>query len=443
MKIFFDIIGCRLNQSEVEGLANIFRALGHQIVGDPAEADVAIVNTCAVTVKAAADSRKKLRRAARQGAAQVIATGCWASLYPAKALALAGVTDVVNNDEKENLVSKILGISPEALTKLELIRKPLPGDRGRTRAFIKVQEGCDNHCTYCLTRLARGKSRSRSLEEISGYIQAAIAGDAKEIVLTGVQLGGWGRDLAGSTGMADLLDGVLSISGYQRLRLSSIEPWDFSPDLLQFWSDKRLCRHLHIPLQSGSAPILKAMGRPITKTAYRQLTDDIRDALQDVAITTDVIVGFPGETDQEFESTKQFIQSIRFAGGHVFTYSPRLGTAAYKMKGQVPIQIAKERNVVLRGFFEKSGRDYRERYLGRQVDVLWESSQETEEGLWNLSGLTDTYIRVYGEAGVDLWNQITPVVLESHHSRRKALIGSVNIVSEASLPNTAIQNTYK
>jgi len=423
MKVFFDIIGCRLNQSEVESLGNIFRALGHEVVGDPSEADLAVVNTCAVTVKAAADSRKKLRRAARKGAARVVATGCWATLYPEKALTLEGVTDVVTNEEKDDLVSKILGLSPDIITKLNLVRKPLAGDRGRTRAFIKVQEGCDHHCTYCLTRIARGKSRSRPLHEISRDIQAAIAGGAREIVLTGVQLGGWGHNLLGSKGMADLLEDVLSISGYDRLRLSSIEPWDFSPALLKFWSDERLCRHLHIPLQSGSDLILKKMGRPITALAYHRLIDGIRETLPEIAITTDVITGFPGETQEDFELTRQFIENIGFAGGHVFTYSPRPETAAFKMKGRVPVSAAKERNAILRVVTSESGRVYRERFIDRHKKVLWESSRKNEDGTWELSGLTDNYIRVYANVKDDLWNQITNVHLAAHHDGRNALIG--------------------
>ena len=430
MKVFFDIIGCRLNQSEVEGLANIFRALGHQIVGDPAEADVAIVNTCAVTVKAAADSRKKLRRAARKGATRVIATGCWATLYPEKALGLEGVTDVVVNEEKDNLVSKILGLSPAVIHKLNLVRKPLPGDRGRTRAFIKVQEGCDNHCTYCLTRIARGKSRSRLLSGISRDIQAAIDGGAQEIVLTGVQLGGWGHDMPETKSMADLLERVLSISGYARLRLSSIEPWDFDTSLLDFWSDARMCRHLHIPLQSGNDKILKAMGRPITTNDFRQLIDAIRDALPKIAITTDVIAGFPGETQADFDATVQFIRSIGFAGGHVFTYSPRPGTAAYHIKERLTVLVARERNAALRAIFSEASHKYRSQFIGTNEKVLWESSRPNQNGGWDFSGLTDNYIRVYATALDDLWNRITPVFLEKHHPGRSALIGRLPKVSE-------------
>lgn len=195
MKVFFDVVGCRLNQGEVEYLANIFRSLDHQIVSNPAEADLAIINSCAVTVKAAADSRKKLRRAAREGAKKVVATGCWATLYPQQASDLEGVTDVFSNEEKDQIPFVLLDLPADILEDLKLVRDLLPGERGRTRAFIKVQEGCDNTCTYCLTRLARGKSTSRNLDVIQRDLLAARDGGAKEIVLSGVQLGAWGRDL--------------------------------------------------------------------------------------------------------------------------------------------------------------------------------------------------------------------------------------------------------
>ncbi len=425
MNIFLDIIGCRLNQSEIEGFANTFRALGHQIVSDPAEADVAIVNTCAVTVKAAADSRKKLRRAGRKGAPDVVATGCWASLYPQAAKNLAGVTKVITNEQKNDLVSQVLGISPDALAKLDWLREPLPGDRARTRAFIKVQEGCDNHCTYCLTRLARGRSRSRSFEEIQQDVEAALNGGVKEIVLTGVQLGAWGKDLNKPRSLDYLLAEILSIRDIQRLRLSSIEPWDFHPEWLGLWEDERLCRHLHIPLQSGSDAILKRMGRPIRIAQYLDLVEVIRQKVPEIAITTDVITGFPGESEDQFEETIKICQQIGFAAGHVFTYSPRPGTPAFQMVDQVPVQDAKSRNARLRDVFEVLGYQYRNQFISQKMNVLWESSEQLEDLQWQLSGLTDNYIRVKTKASHDFSNKITPVLLESHHKSEGALIGRI------------------
>ncbi len=423
MKIFFDVIGCRLNQSEVESFANTFRALGHQIVADPAEADLAIVNTCAVTVKAAADSRKQLRHAARAGAGRVIATGCWATIHPEAALELPGVSDVFTNNQKDELVASVLSISQGDLAKLTLVREPLPGDRGRTRAFIKVQDGCDNYCTYCLTRLARGKSRSRSVKDIQRDIQAALNGGAKEMVLTGVQLGAWGRDLDEPESLTFLLHQVLKVSDIQRIRLSSIEPWDLDPEMFALWDDERMCRHLHIPLQSGSDRILKSMGRPITTDEYAELVGRIRSVIPDIALTTDVIAGFPGETEQDFECTKTFIRKVGFAGGHVFTYSPRPATAAFKMKEQVPSKGAKSRNAALRTIFFELGEAYRRQFIDQESRVLWESSELLNDGYWQLSGLTDNYIRVYSTANKDLWNQVSLVKLSDFHPHREAMVG--------------------
>lgn len=425
MKIFFDVVGCRLNQSEAERLANIFRALGHELVGDPGEADLAIINTCAVTIKAAADSRKKLRRAAREGAGRVYATGCWATLYPEEAAMLPGVDEVVVNAEKDSLAARILNISPADIAGLVLVREALPGDRSRTRAFIKAQEGCANHCTFCLTRIARGRSHSRDLEEIRRDIQAAVAGGAKEVVLTGVQLGSWGRDLQQPKRLDDLIVGALAMTDTQRVRLSSVEPWDFDPAFLDLWEDRRLCRQLHMPIQSGDDRILKAMGRPITSGAYAALIRAIRERIPEMAITTDIITGFPGETEDAFQNTLAFLRENGFASGHVFTYSPRPGTAAFNMKEKVSPQVAKARNAALREVFRETGYHYRDKFVGKSMTVLWESSLLNHNGLWELSGLTDTYIRVIAYDKRDRWNEIDTVSLQAHHPGRNALTGTI------------------
>ena len=425
MKIFLDVIGCRLNQSEIESIANTFRALGHTIVADPAQADLAIVNTCAVTVKAAADSRKQLRKAAREGAGQVIATGCWATLEPEAALALPGISQVFTNDQKDEIVPALTGMDLAVVTALKLVREPIPGCHSRTRAFIKVQDGCDNHCTYCVTRLARGKSRSRGLAEIARDVEAALAGGAKEIVLSGIQLGGWGRDLSHPEPLRALVEALLRYPELSRLRLSSIEPWDFDPDMLALWQDPRLCRHFHIPLQSGSDRILRAMGRPIRQEDYVALVETVRHSIPDVAVTADVIAGFPGETEEDVQETLTLIGRIGFADGHVFTYSPRPGTTAVKMKEQVSPLVAKERNAALRAAFGRSGKAYRLRLVGQVLPVLWESSEKDSDGVWQLSGLTDTYVRVYASSPVGLWNEISPVRLVRLQPGRKAVVGEI------------------
>jgi threonylcarbamoyladenosine tRNA methylthiotransferase MtaB len=425
MKIFLDVVGCRLNQSEIEGFANQFRALGHEVVADPINADLTIVNTCAVTVKAAADSRKKIRRAAREGTGQVLVTGCWVTLHPEAAGEIPGVSQVVGNPEKDSLVAKVLDLPEEVIQGLSLIREPLPGDRARTRAFIKVQEGCDNACTYCLTRLARGRSRSRDIPEVTVDIQAALRGGAKEMVLTGVQLGAWGRDLAPTRHLEDLVSHLLVLPELERLRLSSIEPWDFTMALAELWSDVRLCPHFHIPLQSGSDRLLKEMGRPFSMAQYHQLVQQIRDRIPEVALTTDMIVGFPGETEADFEHTKAAIQDVGFAGGHVFSYSPRAGTAAFKMKDRVPPQIAKTRNAELRRVFQRTGAAYRERFLESELRVLWETAKPVEDGRWLLSGLTDNYLRVYAQSAEPLWNVFSTVKVTRVMEKRGSVRGKI------------------
>ena len=425
MNVFLDVVGCRLNQSEVEALANQFRALGHDIVADPSLADLAIVNTCAVTVKAAADSRKKLRRAARKGAKRVLATGCWATLYPYEAESLDGVSDVYDNALKDSIVCEVLGVTTDQLLEMEIIRQPLPGDRARTRAFIRIQKGCDHHCSYCLTRIARGKSQSRTLPEVQRDVEAAITGGAKEIVLTGVQLGSWGRDFSGHRRLSELITSLLDLEGLQRLRLSSIEPWDIDQDLLDLWQDNRLCHHLHIPLQSGDNQVLRMMRRPTTTEGFGHLVGQIRSQVPDMAITTDIIVGFPGETEAAFAGTKAFIKDMGFAGGHIFTFSPRPGTEAVAFPNRVPREIAKQRNAQLREVFAQSGFHYRDQQIGKLKSVLWESSELMADGFWHVQGLTDNYIRVIAQAENDIWNKISHVKLTAHHPVRKGLQGKI------------------
>ena len=332
MKVFLDTVGCRLNQSEIEAMARQFRAAGHEIVAGAGDADLVVVNTCTVTSQAASDSRQKVRQAVRLGADQVVLTGCWSTLEPEQALALPNVHKIFPNDQKDELVKDLLGL-PEPEFELEpLARQPLPGIHMRTRAFTKVQDGCDNHCTFCITTLARGEGLSRSIPDVMKDIQAALLGGTREIVLTGVHLGSWGNDRAGKTGkLTDLIHTILAETDVPRLRLSSLEPWDIDEDFFGLWQDPRLCRHLHLPLQSGSAGVLRRMARKVTPRSYADLLAAARNAIPGIAITTDLIAGFPGETEEEFAETLEFVENMEFSGGHVFTYSARAGTAAAGM----------------------------------------------------------------------------------------------------------------
>ena len=409
MKIYLDSIGCRLNQAEIEQYARQFRAAGHSLVATPQEADLAVVNTCAVTGAAVSDSRQKIRQIERQGVDQIIATGCWATLQPQEAAALPGVQQVVGNAAKDRLVPDLLHIPLEDFDLEPVARQPLPGARLRTRAFIKVQDGCDNHCTFCITTVARGAGRSRPVAEVLADIQAA--GEAGEVVLTGVHLGSWGHDLSPRQGLADLVRAILAGSDVPRLRLSSLEPWDLDEDFFDLWQDPRLCPHLHLPLQSGCAATLRRMARKTTPPAFERLVAAARQAAPDLAITTDMIAGFPGETEAEFEESLAFVERMNFAGGHVFTYSARPGTAAARLPGQVPAALRKARNARLRAVFAEAERRYQSAFIGRVLPVLWESAVALGPQGWQMSGLTGNYLRVNALAPRGLWNQITPVHL--------------------------------
>jgi threonylcarbamoyladenosine tRNA methylthiotransferase MtaB len=269
MKVYLDSIGCRLNQSEIESIACQFRIAGHEIVAKAEMADLAVVNTCAVTNEAASDSRGKIRQIARAGVGQIIPTGCWTTLQPREAAVLPNVACVVSNDRKDYLVQDILFPTQEKFDVEPLARLPLPGLRKRTRAFIKVQDGCDNHCTFCITTVARGRSRSRSVAEVIQDVRYALRGGTKEIVLTGVHLGAWGQDFDGH--LRKLIAAILRITDIPRMRLSSLEPWDLNADFFSLWEDKRLMPHLHLPLQSGCSATLRRMARKTTPSSFREL----------------------------------------------------------------------------------------------------------------------------------------------------------------------------
>lgn len=419
MKIYLDTIGCRLNQAEIEHYARQFRAAGHELVAEAAQADLAVVNTCTVTAAAASDSRQKIRQAARAGAGEIVATGCWASLQPGEAGGLPGVSRVVPNLEKDSLVPSLLGLKVEDFELEPVERLPLPGARLRTRAFIKVQDGCDNRCTFCITTLARGASRSRPLAEILADIRAAlhaVEGDkaaAQEIVLTGVHLGSWGQDFASPAHLAGLIQAILDELPVARLRLSSLEPWDLDERFFDLWKDPRLCRHLHLPLQSGSAATLRRMARKTTPATFAALVAAARSAIPDLAITTDLIVGFPGETEAEFAESLAYVRRVGFAGGHVFPYSARPGTAAARMPGQVNNALRKQRASLLRVVLDESAAAYQAAFIGQVLPVLWESATGLGPQGWQVSGLTDNYLRVRALAPRRLWNQITPVRLSA------------------------------
>jgi threonylcarbamoyladenosine tRNA methylthiotransferase MtaB len=403
MRVYLTALGCKLNQSEAESWARGLAAAGLDIVDDPANADLSIVNTCTVTHIAARKSRQRVRQCARANPqAQVVVTGCFAELSAAEAARLPQVGLVLGTAGKEQLIETIcdrfgLALAPQAVA----TQRP-PG--AHTRAFIKIQDGCDNACTYCVVRVARGPQRSRPSEAILDEILARQAEGYQEIVLTGVHIGAYGRD-SGKT-LAALVRQILERTQFPRLRLSSIEPWDLPPELLRLWEDPRLCRHLHLPLQSGCDATLKRMNRRYTTAQFSDLLAAARRAIPDLAVTTDLIVGFPGEDEAEFEASAEFVERMAFSRLHVFPYSARQGTAAASMARQVRATVNKERAAHMAGIGRRCAVAYRRHFLGRTMDVLWEAQRS---GQW--SGLTDNYIRVWVVSSQALSNRILPARL--------------------------------
>jgi threonylcarbamoyladenosine tRNA methylthiotransferase MtaB len=413
MKVFLDSIGCRLNQSEIERIGRDFRLAGCELVGDPAQADLAVINTCTVTRRADADSRQKTRQAARAGVDQIILTGCWATLEEHNALELPKVTRVVKNEDKGRLVGDLLGQPPELFIREPLQREPLPGSRMRTRAFIKVQDGCNNRCAFCVTTVARGSAVSTPTATVLREVHAALRGGSQEIVLCGVHLGSWGKDLDQGNSLRDLIQLILEKTNIPRLRLSSLEPWNLDANFFSLWQDSRLCRHLHLPLQSGSDATLRRMARKTSQDDFSKLVTAARGAIPDVAITTDIIVGFPGETEDEFDNSLAFVEAMNFAGGHVFTYSEREGTPAAGFNHVIPSSVRRERSAVMRAAFARSTEHYSHLFIGQILPVLWESTTDLGEDGWQLSGLTGNYLRIKASDDDDRWNQISDVEIIS------------------------------
>ncbi len=321
MKVFFDMVGCRLNQAEIDALALDFAWRQAEIVTKPEQADMIIINTCCVTAKASADSRKMIRHYQEKYPAKVVSTGCWVSVEGDQAEMISD--EVFSNYEKENIPLFYLGYSDAKPQ--DISTKPKLGRRNRTRGFVKIQDGCNNACSYCLTRIARGASVSIKQEAVIKHINTLTSMGVQEVVLTGVQLGSWGKDFLPRNTIAELLSSIINNTDVPRIRLSSIEPWDINDSLLQLLEHPRVCPHLHIPIQSGSDSILRKMKRPSTTKSIRDLLERVRSIAPNAAVTTDVIVGFPGETDQLFDKSFEFIKACDFSGGHVFRFLPCQG----------------------------------------------------------------------------------------------------------------------
>ncbi len=415
IRIRLETLGCRLNIGETESFARAMVRLGHQIAGPNDTADLCVVNTCTVTATAAAKSRHAIRHLRRSHpAATIVVTGCDAELE-AEAVRSAGADIIVGNMDKDRLLDILRERGILAQTS---VRSPHHGPRrspagtGRTRAFVKVQDGCNNRCTFCVVTLARGPGRSRPESEVIHEIQELTRSGVQEAVLSGVHLGSFGHDRGDRHGLTHLVRRILSETSLPRVRLSSLEPWDIDSAFFELFTNPRLLPHLHLPLQSGCDATLRRMARRTTVAKFAALLDQARAAHSDMAITTDIMVAFPGETDDDFETSLRTVRAMGFARLHVFRFSRRPGTAAATMNNQVPAHVAALRSERMHRLGANLEAMFQRRFAGRVMNVLWEHAQPVPGGLqW--SGLTGNFLRVVAETplDIDLANRIRPAVV--------------------------------
>lgn len=426
-KVAMVTLGCKVNQYDSAGMADRLEQLGHTLVGFDAEPDIYIINTCTVTGRTDFQSRQLIRRAARRNpGASVIVTGCYAQTAPDLLKTLPNVRIVAGNVEKElipDLVGTLNGGPADVLVgnigKTRQFSGLVPhGFPGRTRAFLKIQDGCNARCNYCIVPQARGPSRSMSEDAVLERVSVLAGKGYREVVLTGIHLGAWGRDLRPVGDLPSLvrriLDaGILDAKTSGRIRLSSIEPQEVTADLIACLRESAvLCRHLHIPLQSGDSRILTAMGRHYTVTFFRDLICKLVAEIPDLAIGIDVMAGFPGESEKEFESTLTLLQELPVAYLHVFPYSDRPGTAAAELPGKVEEAVKTKRAAELRNLGIRKRDDFAKRLIGTKQVVLVEENRDRKTG--RLKGLTDNYISVLLEDGSkDMANCFFEVIIES------------------------------
>lgn len=420
-QVAFTTLGCKVNQFETEVIEGLFKQRGYAVVPFSGKADVYVINTCSVTHLGEKKSRQLIRRATRTNPeAAIVVTGCYAQTAPEKVEAIPGVNVIVGTQDRQQIVDLVEEAVANQL-QVKAVANIMAADHfediplfhipGRTRAFLKIQEGCTNFCTYCIIPFARGPLRSRPLSSVVSEAEKMVAAGFREIVLTGIHLGAYGRDHENNLELTDAIQAILDVKGLMRLRLGSLESIEISEQLINLMrKDKRLCPHLHLPLQAGHDHILSKMNRHYTTAEFEQLIASIRAQVDDIAISTDIIVGFPGETQEMFEEALTFIERMHFARIHVFPYSKREGTPAASFPGQIAEQDKKNRAHQLQVVADKAAKDFNNRFIGKTVDVLFEGE---EDGV--IDGLAGNYIRVYALGDRGLQGQVCRVCVEKTH----------------------------
>ncbi|BCU82432.1 tRNA (N(6)-L-threonylcarbamoyladenosine(37)-C(2))-methylthiotransferase MtaB [Polycladomyces abyssicola] len=420
--VAFHTLGCKVNAYETEAIWQLFKQAGYKKVDFEQKADVYVINTCTVTNTGDKKSRQVIRRAIRRNPDAVVAvTGCYAQTSPKEIMAIPGVDIVVGTQGRDKLLEYVeqykrerqpINAVKNIMKAREFEELDVPTFSERTRASLKIQEGCNNFCTFCIIPWARGLMRSRKPESVLKQARQLVEAGYKEIVLTGIHTGGYGEDLENYT-LADLLWDLDQIDGLKRVRISSIEASQITDRVIEVLnaSDK-MCRHLHIPLQAGDDEVLKRMRRKYTVDEYRRKIEQVKEAMPNVAITTDVIVGFPGETDEQFENGYRLIEELEFAELHVFPYSKRTGTPAARMENQVPEEVKHERVHRLIELSNRLSLKYAKRFVGDVLEVIPERpfKEAPDSGLY--MGYSDNYLQVVFEGNDDLIGQVCRVKID-------------------------------
>ncbi len=421
-RIAFATLGCKVNFYESEAIWQLFKSGGYTRVDESQTADVFIINTCTVTNTGDKKSRQVIRRAIRKNPEAIICvTGCYAQIAGAELLDIPGVDIVIGTQDRENLL--------ELIQQYEETRQPIsavrnimktrvfeeldvPAFTDRTRASLKIQEGCNNFCTFCIIPWARGLVRSRDPEQVIAQAQQLVAAGYKEIVLTGIHTGGYGQDLQNYTLAMLLQDLEKQVPGLKRVRISSIEASQISNELIQVLTQSKIVvRHLHMPIQSASDTVLQRMNRKYTSAEFASTLKQLRKALPDLALTSDVIVGFPGETDEEFQETYNFIEKEKFSELHVFPYSKRTGTPAAKFADQVAENVKAERVQSLISLSERISKSYASKFIGEVLEVIPEEQHKGASATNLYEGYSDNYLRIMFEASDNLIGQVVKVKL--------------------------------
>jgi len=416
-------LGCKVNQAESDGIAQNFSALEWLPIQNREQADVCIVNTCAVTHKACMQSRQAVRQAIRTNPnAQIVVTGCYAQTAPHEIREIHGVNYIVGQGEKHTINQRFrnggkrqthgpITICGDISKKRDFEPLKTAAQARRTRPFLKIQDGCDAFCTYCIVPYARGRSRSMMLEDVLESIRQLAAAGYHEVVLAGIHLGAYGKDLSTGLNLSDLLHRIENSKPIERVRLSSIEPMELTDEIVKQVADSELfCRHFHIPLQSGDDLILTRMGRPYSSKTFHDLILKINELMPDAAIGVDILVGFPGETETAFENTYTLIEKLPISYLHVFPYSPRPGTPASGFPDKVRSEVLQERSERMRMLGNKKRMGFYRSFIGKPVSLLIETQRDRKIGL--LKGISPNYLPVLLEGGDDQKNRIVDVNIQ-------------------------------